>query len=269
MSIEAIRSESKAHKRLEYFTKRLRTQAVDRTGETEISRNWDELDRPISERTPSASMGSTDYVNPSLPPEESGIMVTGYPGHFLITLPPVGFNAGLIMFALFGFVFAGFGIFFMLVKSGLYTELTGQIIKIQESSPEAGWLIASTFALIGCGIAMIGFVSSFGRGEIREVGAELIYRFRFLGWNFKNRKVTKREIEEIDIRGDISARTTHQSQIRIGSYRIGTIRPASRRRVSEVFIRSDSTVIRLGSHLDEPHKQWLATLLRQWAANAR
>jgi hypothetical protein len=188
VSIEAVMSEQKAHERLEYYAKRLRTGAVDRTGESEIRRNWDELDLPVAERKSVDPVDSPDVVTPSLPPQESGITVTGYPGQWAVILPAVGFNAGLVVLALFGFVFAGFGIFFMLAKSGLYTELTGQAIKVQESSSQAGWIIASVFVLIGFAISSIGFIGSYGRQQVQEAGQDLVYRFRFSAGVCRNKE---------------------------------------------------------------------------------
>jgi hypothetical protein len=271
VSIEALGSEQKGQERLEYYAKKLKVPAVDRTGELEKKRNWDELDLGLAdrERRPLAEERQVAAVDPSVPPPRSRIRVTGYPGHRAVVLPSLGCNGGMVFLVLFGLVFAAFAVFFMLAKSGLYTELTGKGITVTESSPLAGWIISSLFLLIGLGIMMLGVVGSYGIDEIEESGEALIYRFRFLNWPLRSRRVLKREIEEIELRGDISPQRAALSTIKVGKFEFGTTPGKMRAPVPEVFIRSDKQIFRIGQHLSQAEKEWLEAALTQMATSGR
>jgi len=178
-------------------------------------------------------------------------------------MPPVGFNAGLVLFALFGAAFAGFGAFFLLVKSGLFTELTGKTIAITESSPGATWIIAPIFLFIGVAIILVGVVGSYGTEQIAERGDRLIYKYLFLGCALRTREIPKKEIEGLELRSGISARHRSRQGITIGT--------TSRSRApveNEIMIRSDNQLIRFGKHLGETDKQWLVAALTRLSSGA-
>ncbi len=270
VSIEAVGSEQHGHERLEYYAKKLKVPAIDRTAEKEIARNWNELDQPLAaQKADRASQaGAVGIGDPRFPPPGSAIVSAEDTSGLRILLPAIGFNAALVLFTLFGAVFATFGGFFLLVKSGLFMELTGKTIAVTESSPGATWIIAPIFLLIGVVIILLGVVGSYGTEEIAERGDWLIYRFLFLGRALRSRDILKKDVEEIDLRSDISARHRSRRGIAISKT---TIETTSRSRASvdnEIMIRSDNQVIRFGKHLAEADKQWLASALNRLCRGA-
>ena len=263
VSIEAIGSEQQGHERLEYYAKKLRTPAIDRTAESEIKRNWNELDQPLTEQRSDSSShpGTVGIADPRFPPPGSAIVTAEGMENFRFLLPAAGFNAGLVVFTLFGAVFAGFGGFFLLVRSGLFMELTGKTVRVTESSPGATWIIAPIFLLIGIAIILLGVVGSYGTEEIAEQGDRLIYRFSFLGRALRSREIPKNEIEEIALRRDISARHRSRRGVTIGGTTVET-RSRSRAPVgNEIMIRSDDQLIRFGKDLPVADKEWLVAAL--------
>ena len=263
VSIEAVNTEQKGHERLEYFAKKLQVDAVDRTKSSATRRPFGELDQTIRQQSGSQGFDDAQPTNdPRFPPPQSGITVTDSMEGLRLTLPAHGFNAGLVLFGLFGLVFAGFGLFFIIVKSGLYTEITGQTLQIKENPPGAGWTIAGLFTLIGCAIMMFGVIASYGREQIAARGNELIYRFTWLGRSFRTVTMDKSAVEELDLRANIAPRRRRRGSITIGGTSVGTSTRAPIDARAEVFIRTDQRTLRLGRHLNDDGKQWLIGAMR-------
>lgn len=168
---------------MEYYAKKIKTPPIDRTAEREIRRNWNELDRPLAEQKTGGSShhGAVGNVDPRFPPPGSGIVTAEESGGVCFLLPAIGLNGGLVLFMLFGGAFAAFGVYFLLVKSGLFTELTGRTIAITESSPGATWIIAPIFLLIGVAVVLMAVVAFYGTQQIAEKSDRLIYKFLFRG----------------------------------------------------------------------------------------
>jgi hypothetical protein len=272
ISVEALGDERKAYERFEHYAKTLRTWAVDRTGEQEKKRTWDTLDVSVTEAARHAQLRTLQQAVPtdaSVPPPGSAIRVSGYEGSRTVLLPPLGFSGGLIVLVLFGGVFAGVGGLFMLAKVGLYTELTGHTVTVKESSAAAGWVISSLFMVVGLGIATLSIVGSYGREQIQETGGALVTSFLVFGHPLRVRRIQKTDVEEVDLRADITARRRRTRGVRIGNVRVGTAAPDRRPRQSEVFFRSDKTIVRVGRHLSDADKRWLLGAVAQMVGSAR
>ncbi len=248
VGIEALDSELEGHARLEYYAKKLKSWAVDRTGEQEIKRHWEQLDQPLMEETAPKSLPETGQrVDPRSPPPGSMIRVQEKGGGLQILLPAAGMSPALVFVAFIGIVFTVFGAFFILVQSGLYKEITGNNVTFAASSVAAGWLIAWFFVLCGMAILFFALALSYGREHLTEDAGRIIYEYRFSGWVLRSQNYFKNEIEHIDQRRDISPLGIHS--------------PSHGTRAMEILIRSDKGVVRFGKQLDETDRRWLLAVL--------
>jgi hypothetical protein len=238
--VETHAQEEAGYRALERWAKKLRRDAVDRTGVQEVRTAWDALDRPLRDRVPAevAEVAEVAAVS-ELPPAGSRIVVTREGTARRIVLPPIGWNAGATVVSIFGLFFCGFGTVAMLAGLHVITgvKVNGRLL----DRPDWGFTaIASFFALIGWAIIGAMFVGSRAREYVEEARDVLVFGVTWLGLQWSAMRMPKHEIEEVD---------------RAASSRSRSAGPC------DVRVRSDVRVVRLGRYLPEADQRWLENTL--------
>lgn len=244
--------EVKAYQRLETLAERLRLPAIDRTGGQQRRISWETLDRPLQEelRRETPRWGARAGAGiPPLPPG-SAIEVVRSPGGSIILLPAPGFSLGTVFFLLFGSAFVGFGGIF------LWAKVTGRAIK--EGAPGITWVIGPLFLVIGLVVFFLAVAASRGRMMIREDPSSLAFGYRVCGRPLRPRRVPKGEIEEIRLRPVAAA--GRDATLRVGPVSVRWPRQEAQGR-TELFVRSDREVVRLGEALRPEEQEWLRQTL--------
>ncbi|MGH9790808.1 MAG: hypothetical protein ACRD5W_06320, partial [Candidatus Acidiferrales bacterium] len=193
----------------------------------------------------------------SAPLAGSRIQYDHTPSRRTILLPAAGVSFISVFLVVFGLVFAGVGGFTLWVKA------SGAAIK--ESSEGAAWIVGAVFLLIGLGIALLGLLVTGMRDVVREDGDALVFASSAMGREWMAKRITKREIEQIEIRYAAEPAWRSRGRLRIG----GVSAPLGRTAVApkqEIVVRSDAHVARLGKNLSDEEKQWLSDALTAMAA---
>jgi hypothetical protein len=252
VSVMEDRREVKAYQRLEALAEKLRLPAIDRTGGQERRVPWDALDRPLQEelRRESPRWGASAGAGiPPLPPG-SAIEVTRSPGGWIILLPAPGFSWGTVFFLLFGSAFAAFG------GTALWAKATGRAIT--ESPPGITWVLGPFFLLVGLVVLLLAVAASRGRMMIREDPSGLAFGYRVCGRPIRLRRLPKGEIEEVGLRPVAAA--GRDAALRVGPVSLRWPRQEAQDR-TELFVRSDRDVVRLGEGVRPEEQEWLRQTL--------
>ncbi len=240
----ATHDEGKAFRRFEELAKRLRLCAVDRTGEEEIRRPWEELDVAIPQMTPSPQ----DEVELTAPPEGCGAEVGFGPEGRVILLPKLGIaGAGWI-----GVLFTGsFAVIGML---GLLSFLGVVPLEIQADSQLEGIAISSVFLVLGLLLTTAVIAGSQTRERIEERGSELVISSQLGARQLRPKRLAKAEIEAVEVRGGTSR--SGRGWVRVGNTTYGP-KPEKGSEGGELFIRTDAEIVRLGKDLSPEVRGWL------------
>jgi len=241
-------NERQAHEKLEHFCRRLSVSAIDRTGDREIRRSWQELDRSIAEKA-RQSGGTPGQLTD--PPTGSSVLFDRQTGPATIVLPPVGFNVGTVFLLLFGLAWSAFSGFALLAAAGLIdVKVTGSVAAI--------WIVGSVFLLIGLGICAIGIVGSYAREVIHDNGDGITFSVRFLGWEMRRRTLPKSEVEEIDLQASTTSRRRGRGRLRINGVDIGRLGSSKKGSTPrQIVVRTDRRIVRLANNLDPEDQAWL------------
>jgi hypothetical protein len=228
-------SERKGYRKFEEIARRLRTSAIDRTGEQEIKRTYDELDRSVADRERG---GGEPGARIEEPPPGSGIEWTRSEiGAPMIVLPALGFNVAAVFLALFGLPFLGFG------GVALASALGWSGVEVS-GSLTAKCVVGGVFVVIGI-VCWAGAVfGSVAREVFREDRDAIVVSYFAFGRHYRNRRLPWRDIEDISIKPRGSS----------GSRRSG---PAN----TEVVLRSDEIVARVAGDLPPDSQRWLCLTL--------
>lgn len=260
VSVYEDRDEADAYRRAESLAKKLRAPLIDRTQMPERVTPWEKLDESVAERVASQSKGwGFSSASVSAPPAGSRIQYDQTSSRRMILLPAAGWQAISIFFVLFGLLFAGGGAIV------LWAKASGAAVK--ESSEGAAWIVGTVFLLIGLGIALLGVLVTGMRDVVREDGDALVFASSAMGREWMAKRITKREIEQIEIRYAAEPASRSRGRLRIG----GVSAPLGRTAVApkqEIVVRSDAHVARLGKNLSDEEKQWLSDALTAMAAGA-
>lgn len=267
--LEAHAQEETGYAALEKWAKKLRRDAVDRSGQVEVRTAWDALDRPVRERLREGGVAAETAAVPDAlvaafgaparvsaqPPAGSRILVTRESGRTRIALPPIGWNAGATFVSLFGAVFAGFGTLAALAGAHVITGVmvNGRML----SRPDWG------FTALGCFFAAIGFaiiaamiVGSRAREVVEDARDSIVFAIAAGGLTWSEKRLSKRAIEGVDLSAaavldpDASAHRTAP--------------PAAPIAPTDVRVRTDARVVRIGRYLPEADQRWLRDLLEGW-----
>jgi hypothetical protein len=263
--LEAHTKEEAGYAALEKWAKKLRRDAVDRTGQTEARKAWDALDasvRGVEQRgRPAASdfaekaladaFGSTRARPSSHPPEGSSILVTRASGRQRVVLPPLGWNTGATIVSLFGAAFGGFGALAALVGAHVITG-----VRVNGAMPDGPvWglvAVGGFFALIGFGLILAMVFGSRAREYVEDAPDALVVGTTWAGIT-KGGRLPKRAIESVDLSVSPSPVNTRS---RWGGAPAGPL---------DVRIRTDARIVRLGRYLSEDEQRWLRDTLEQMA----
>jgi hypothetical protein len=243
VSVYQTTNETKGYRKLEELARLLQVSAIDHTGETEIVRAHDQLDRPAVEEY-RASRNKFNFENSrelEHPPPESGIeRGIGELGGKMIMLPAAGINIATVVLALFGLPFLVFGL--LALASALDfspVEVSGTL--------SAKWIVGGVFALLGLLMELGAIFGSVAREIIRGEGDAIVITLRAFGKHYRRRELKMYEIEEIAVKESRSSR----------AYR-GSGKPAP----TEVVLRTDRSVIRIAGDQPREVQRWLAESLR-------
>lgn len=241
VSVAEYHGEVKAYQRLEALAEKLRLPAIDRTGEQERRIPWDTLDRPLQEELRRETPRWEASAGAGIPPLPSGstIEIVRSPGGWIILLPAPGFSWGTVFFLLFGSAFAAFG------GAALWAKATGRAIT--ERPPGIAWILGPLFLLVGLVVFLLAVAVSRGRMMIREDPSGLAFGYRVCGRPIRLRRLPKGEIEEVGLRPVAAA--GRNATLRVGQDR------------TEISVRSDRDVVRLGEALRPEEQKWLRDAL--------
>jgi hypothetical protein len=233
-------SERKGYRRLEQLARRLQTSAIDRTGDREVSRSADELDRPVADRKPDGGAESIHEIEN--PPSGSGIEWTQTEiGAPMIVLPAQGFNLAAVFLALFGLPFLAFG------AVALASAIGWTGVEVQ-GTLAAKWIVGAVFVALGLLCQAGAVFGSVAREVIRQDGEALVITLLAFGHHYRTRRLPLREIEDISIRPSKSSRSR-------------TTRRHSGSERTEVVLRTDDVVARVAGDLRDGSQQWLCSAL--------
>ena len=238
-SVFETTDESKGYRKFEELVRQLQVAAIDRTGESEVVRSHDQLDRSVAEAQPDAIgfSGSTEITSP---PPDSGIELgRGELGGTMIVLPAAGVNSGVIFLALFGLPFFGFGLLALSSAFGVSpVEVKGTL--------SAMWIVGGLFTLFGVVMELGVVFGTVARQVIRTEGESIVITLRAFGKHYRRREMHKRSIEEIAVKESRSARST---------------RRGSKPPRTQVVLRTDEAVVRIAGDQPADRQQWLAKAL--------
>jgi hypothetical protein len=255
--------EEKGYAELEAWAKRLRKDAVDRTGDQERRTAWGELDQPLATAavapigTPAtgfadAALAEAYAPRPRVsehPPAGSRIVVTSEKGRRRIVLPAIGFNTGVVAFALFGLVFGGFGAVFALVASTVIPN-----VRVNGEIPTAPvWpmvIMGSVFALIGVLIMVAPAVGARTREWIEDGSDVLVVGYSGIGFTWGVKRIPKRSIESIDLSASPTA------QVGMRERKLRALGRAVDDDPRDLRIRTDAQVLRVGRYLTAEELRW-------------
>lgn len=231
-------SERKGYRKLEELARRLQIPAIDRTGDRETTRSPYELDRSVVDR--GRDPGKAEPIHTiEEPPPGSGIeWVKPEIGAPMIVLPALGFNVGSLVLIFFGLPFLSLGALALASAVGW----TG--IEVH-GSLAAKWIVGSVFVLIGAAMLAGVVFGGIAREIIRDDGDAIRITLRAFGWHYRKRRLLTREIEEI------SVKPSGSSQSRASSGPVKT----------EVVLRTDDEVTRIGGDLQPDSQHWLSRTL--------
>lgn len=259
VTLAEYRDEAEAYRRWEALARKLRRPAADFTDAAATRvRNYDELDQPVARR-PLRESRSGFSSDPGPPPRESNIQLLDEPLGRTILLPPSGFNIGVAFLVVFGLFFGGFAAFafFAAISGG---KVTGSRTPL--------YIIPPIFMLIGSGIVFVGLMASRMREFAREEGGSLAFGVRFVGREWGVKHLAKNEIEALDIRAArISSARGGGARIRVGGVSM-SLPSKSSQPGTEVFVRADRAVVRMGDRLPPAAQQWLCDTLLAWLARS-
>jgi len=206
----------------------------------------DEVDRPLRDRIGSDEEGSG--VGEWSPPRpESGVTVSVEAGHRLVTLPPRGFAPGSVVMPL------------VCLVVGVAAILAGSGHLPTSDSPVEMLLVGSAFVLFGAFLLGQAVIRARSHEWIRDEGDRLVFGRGGFGGDRDVQVIPKAEIEDVGIVASSATRRRSRSSFRIGGFRVGPRRDGSAG--TEVRVRSDDRVVRLGSALDADDRRWLRSAL--------
>jgi hypothetical protein len=218
------RREEMAFAKLEQLARLMQVHVLDRTGDTEMRRAWNELDRSVAESLQSADEKPAD---PGSPPPDSKT---------------------LCAIIVFGLMFAGFGIAVLL-------SLTGVWDVPYSGSRVVGWVLGTVFCLIGLFLMFGAVWGSYAREVVREERDGLIFCLVLLGKRYRQRFIPKREIEEVALKPIATARMH-----RLQKKKRATATPRGKGK-HEVVVRSDDELVKIGGDLEPDDQDWLLRAL--------
>lgn len=233
-------SERKGYRRLEDLARRLQTFAIDRTGDREISRSPDELDRPVAERERDDGVDSIREIED--PPSGSGIDWTRTEiGAPMIVLPALGFNVGAVFLSLFGLPFLAFG------AVALASAIGWAGVEVQ-GTLAAKWIVGGVFVVIGILCQAVAVFGPVAREVIRQEDDALVITLLAFGHHYRRRRLPLRAIEDVSIRPSKASRSRRS-------------RRGSGSEKTEVVLRTDDIVARVAGDLSPDSQQWLCGTL--------
>jgi hypothetical protein len=247
--------EEKGYAQLESWAKRLRKDAVDRSGDQERRTGWGALDRPLT--APDAGFAEGGLADADTPrprvseqPPGTRIVVTSEQGRRRVVLPAIGFNLGLVFMGLFGLVFGGAGAVFAAVAATAIPNV--RVNGVVPTSPVWPMVALGTcFALIGLLIVVAPAVGAWAREWIEDGSDLLLVGYSGLGLTWGVKRIPKRSIEAIDL----SAAPTAQVGMRERRRReLGQSVDDDPR---DLRIRTDAKVLRIGRYLTAAELLWL------------
>lgn len=255
--IFAARTELEGYRKLEHYARRLQLDAVDGTAEQLRRRSWQQLDEKVGSQKIEAD--SARVASPE-PPPDSNIELISNHGRKEILLPAAGFNGGLVLLALFGGVFIVLG-------AGVLLAAAGAVDVQVEGSKVALMTVPPVFILAGAGIIWLGIRGSYSATVVGVSNGALFVDHLAFGKRSGRRSIPLADIESIGIGGDVRSRHRVGFRSQIGAVGIGGGR--YRERQSEVVVRSDQQILRVGSRLTDAERAWLADACRHAAVEGR
>lgn len=252
VSIMEFYREAKAYQRLEALAEKLRVPAIDRTGEQERRIAWDALDRSLQEELRRGTARWEAGAGGGIPPLPPGSTIEVLPGPSgrTILLPAPGFSWGMMFFFLFGSAFVGLG------GTAHWAKATG--LQMTESPQGSAWVLGPLFILVGLALLLLAAAASRGRMMIREDPSGLAFGYQVFGRPVRLRRLPKGEIEEIRLRP--VAAGGRDATLRVGPVSVRWPRQKTQQR-TELFVRSDREVVRLGKELRPEEQEWLRRTL--------
>lgn len=242
-----VTDEEEAVRQAESLAERTGRPVLDATGEEPRRIEADELDRPLRDRIEAAG-GGAGVAEWSSPRPESGVTVSVEAGRRVVTLPPRGFGLGLVLMSL------------LCLGVGVAAVLAGLGHLPTSDSPAEMLLVGSVFVLFGVFLLGQGVIRARSREWIRDEGDRLVFGRTGLGGDWEVQAIPKREIEDVGIVASSETRRRSRSFVRIGGVRFGSRRDESGDG-SEIRVRSDAHVVRLGSTLAAEDRKWLSSAL--------
>ncbi|WIO74326.1 hypothetical protein QP938_00030 [Porticoccaceae bacterium LTM1] len=216
-----------------YFEKRakqLRIPTFDHTGESVVSRNWDQLDQSVSEQVQEKVF---DVVSDISPP--AGLEYKASSRGISYWTREPGLNAISVIGTLFGLPFFLMGIAAMLIGLDLDQALGWNIQK--SGSMTAAVITGAVFTLIGGFIIKVSIGYAFTRHGFTFGSREFIHETYQYGKPSKKTSFKLSEIEDFGVRESTASRGNNN--IKIG----GTeVRRHNKPRKPELFIRTDKKV---------------------------
>lgn len=233
------RDETEAYRIGEDMAARLGLDLLDRTRGRDARTPPARVNMPLA-----ASVDRTEPVaaRAELPPG-SRVSISGEAGRRMIHIAPPGFGAGTAMLLLVGLVFAGIGLSVLLIVTGLLAvPFSG--------SAAAGGAVGAGFLAVGGFLAWAASAGAWRAHWVREDADRLVFGSAVFGSQKQDASIPKRAIEAVDI--------VESSESRRASSR-------GRHARSQVRVRSDEEIVRLGSDLPAGEQAWLRETLTAMA----
>jgi hypothetical protein len=270
--LESHAREESGYAALEKWSTKLRRDALDRSGQNEVRTAWDALNKSLRDRALRGEAPAAGFADQALaaafgpasasasphPPAGSRIVITRESGRQRIVLPPMGWNSGATFMTLFGLCFGGFGTVAALV--GLHVITGVRVNGRMPDGPVWGFAAAAAFfAFIGYGMIAAMVVGSRAREFVEDAHERLLVGNTWGGLTWGEKRLAKREIEGVDL----SASPTSAKGMRAERDPHPPRTPTSG--TTDVRIRTDARVLRVGRYLPEPDQRWLRDTLEGMA----
>lgn len=242
-----VTDEAEAVREAESLAERTGRPLVDATGEEPRRIESDEVDRPLRDRIEAAGAGS-GVPEWSPPPPESGVTVSVEAGRRVVTLPARKLGLGFVLLPL------------VCLVVGVAAVLAGLGHLPTNDSPAEMLLVGGGFVFLGVFLLGQRVIRARSREWIRDEGERLVFGRTGLRGDRDVQAIPKEEIEDVGIVASSATRRRSGSSIRIGGVPVGSRRDESGDR-SEIRVRSDERVVRLGSTLAPEDREWLTSAL--------
>jgi hypothetical protein len=251
VTIEGFGTEGDARELIALLTRALHVPFIDRTIEPTRQVDWNDVGRPLVDRTSKDHRGyiSSPGAIPT-PPPMSGIELADAGDHPMITLPRAGLRAGALLLIALASIFVWLG----------FRTLLGMVLAIRAGTEHywLGWIIGSLLLLTGMSGVTHGITLMIAKEYVRDEGDTLVLGKRILGVAFGKAAVAKYAVIDIAMS---HAQSAEGDSARVQRAMREIVPSIGNWQVSVAILQKEGRR-NLGVTLRSSEQQWLVDALR-------